>query len=663
MRGIENVSLVREKSRPAVYLIVGDVKFWIFSTAEFDALGFDWNKVRVVDDGALNSFTEQRLHTPPAIRPSDVFFDCGQDYDAIDGKYYWNCKPSSSILRKDVLVAGWLDESPYVNEGHGAGNGIEDIHYNLRLDALFLDRMYGSNGLSTALSNAVWPGNPPAPVPLPFATVPPKTPGGPKGADFNSWILPGNGYGLHCELNAWHINDKGALFSRHFKGQGPQPAFWANPLPQDSDAWFPFHPLDPEGTGRSLYKGDYIVLRGTIWQDTSHEDSSASASDPWNTGPTVNHNGWSEMHPPDWLMRVRSPQPNAQLTTARVCVASPGVTGPQLTADLSIWPDFNPSSTTRVLRVRSVQGLIDNRMTNGASLVTLQENRVADHVDVHIAVQPTGTQQARFKATWLVGWSEVDSLDQVWVDDQLPVGAIPQGDGEGWDWSADTVFLGQLAHRSALAPGMHQHYFLGATSPMTIVPHDILFAMVYLDPTSPPDEVMLQWHTTDWLSRAYWGENLINWGTDGTAQRRYMGPLPTTGEWVRLEVPAYLVGLGGTTIDGMAFTLSGGRVIWDYAGVEKAVGQMIVQVHPFPVSVGSHALTVSALDALTGAPVSGSVTFNGTVVASTNTPFNYTLSVKREFDPETKHWITEPNPPDGKVTAPGYATADIDFGV
>src|SRR5947209_10847432 len=96
MKGIENVSLVKEQSQPAVYLIIGDIKFWIFSVAEFDALGFDWNKVRVVDDGALSSFVEQRLHPAPAIRPSDVFFDCGQDYDAIDGRYNWTCKPSSS---------------------------------------------------------------------------------------------------------------------------------------------------------------------------------------------------------------------------------------------------------------------------------------------------------------------------------------------------------------------------------------------------------------------------------------------------------------------------------------------------------------------------------------------------------------------------------------
>ena len=45
-----------------------------------------------------------------------------------------------------------------------------------------------------------------------------------------------------------------------------------------------------------------------------------------------------------------------------------------------------------------------------------------------------------------------------------------------------------------------------------------------------------------------------------------MGTLPAAGRWVRLEVPAAQVGLEGRTVNGMAFTLHGGRATWDYAG-------------------------------------------------------------------------------------------------
>ena len=46
-----------------------------------------------------------------------------------------------------------------------------------------------------------------------------------------------------------------------------------------------------------------------------------------------------------------------------------------------------------------------------------------------------------------------------------------------------------------------------------------------------------------------------------------MGPLPATGQWVRLEVPASEVGLEGAAISGMAFTLFDGRATWDTTGV------------------------------------------------------------------------------------------------
>ncbi len=80
--------------------------------------------------------------------------------------------------------------------------------------------------------------------------------------------------------------------------------------------------------------------------------------------------------------------------------------------------------------------------------------------------------------------------------------------------------------------------------------------------------------SADQRYRAYWGQNLINWGTNGTTSRRYMGHLPASGGWVRLEVPAARVGLAGKTVNGLAFTLYGGRAWWDRAGVRRAVHEV-----------------------------------------------------------------------------------------
>jgi len=103
---------------------------------------------------------------------------------------------------------------------------------------------------------------------------------------------------------------------------------------------------------------------------------------------------------------------------------------------------------------------------------------------------------------------------------------------------------------------------------MSVNSGDKLIAYVYLDPANLPSEIMLQWRSTSdvWEHRAYWGQNIIAYGTDNTASRRNMGPLPAAGQWVRLEVPATQVGLVGHTVQGMAFTLYNGRATWDYAG-------------------------------------------------------------------------------------------------
>ena len=138
--------------------------------------------------------------------------------------------------------------------------------------------------------------------------------------------------------------------------------------------------------------------------------------------------------------------------------------------------------------------------------------------------------------------------DLVWVEDSVPGGATAGSDGgDGWNWSSSNPppYAGALAHQSALAGGEHQHYFYNATATLPVAVGDTLFAYVYLDPANPPSAVMLQWNDGTWEHRAYWGANLIGWGTDGTVSRRYMGALPAAGQWVRLAVPAALVGLEG----------------------------------------------------------------------------------------------------------------------
>jgi RHS repeat-associated protein len=172
---------------------------------------------------------------------------------------------------------------------------------------------------------------------------------------------------------------------------------------------------------------------------------------------------------------------------------------------------------------------------------------------------------------WSIDTSALNAPDTVWVEDSLPAGAVPDGNYEGWNWSGSNPapYAGASAQQSPLIAGEHQHFFTGATATMKVGQGDSLFAYVYLDPQTPPTEVMLQWNDGTWEHRAYWGANQIGFGTDGSTGRHYMGALPPAGSWQRLEVPASAVGLEGSTVNGMAFTLYNGKAAWDHAGLRS----------------------------------------------------------------------------------------------
>lgn len=168
----------------------------------------------------------------------------------------------------------------------------------------------------------------------------------------------------------------------------------------------------------------------------------------------------------------------------------------------------------------------------------------------------------------------------VWIDEDTPEGATR---GTAWNFvkaPGHPVFSGEQSHTQT-AEGLQQHFFTGAAKPLVIHEGDRLFAHVFIDPKTPPKEIMLQWNETvpgnaggNWNHRAYWGENVIDWGQDGTPSRRRIGDLPAAGEWVRLEVAAADVGLApGARVNGWAFTQFDGTVHWDRSGIVSNVAQ------------------------------------------------------------------------------------------
>jgi hypothetical protein len=173
---------------------------------------------------------------------------------------------------------------------------------------------------------------------------------------------------------------------------------------------------------------------------------------------------------------------------------------------------------------------------------------------------------------------DLPRAEYVWIDDAIPAGKPEVGGATNVPWQfvsspENPAFAGRHSLRLA-ANGLQQCVLMEAKSPLRVGEGDTLFAYVYLDPKNPPKEIMLQWHSSGWLHRAYWGANLVPWGRDNSTERHKVGPVPKAGEWVRLEVPAAKVGLApGSVVTGWAFTQHGGVAYWDKAGLATRMPQ------------------------------------------------------------------------------------------
>jgi hypothetical protein len=170
-----------------------------------------------------------------------------------------------------------------------------------------------------------------------------------------------------------------------------------------------------------------------------------------------------------------------------------------------------------------------------------------------------------------------------WVEGALPKGAtkIKEG-GDDWHWIKAVsrppelgARAASLQHQSSISTAIHEHGFDHAETSLFVEAGDVLFAYVFLDPQNPPKTIMLEWSDgRTWNHRAYWGPNLIPYGTANTTEQRSMGRLPAAGKWVRLDVPASAVGLEGQEVKGMIFRLHSGRVTWDACGkMSKAANE------------------------------------------------------------------------------------------
>src|SRR5215208_792269 len=640
---IENVSLVREVSKPQVYFVCSNTKFWIPNPAEFDAMGFRWDKVQIVPDGTLTATIPGTLDPFPSkpfinprttVKPSDVHVTPpgpGDD-EVITGKWYGNCQSERSVIRRNIMIAGWLAGDPFPNEGvAGPGKGLEDMLYDVVLDADFIDRMYGNDGLSNTFSvgdpriplpGTRLPGNPPQYLeiwdplnPPDFERIRPpvadKEPDGTsRGVTLNSFTLPGPGsrvpVTLHCEQNVWHVNSTQVLFSRNWTGRGDAPSGWIRqPFLGHDDTWWPYNPVNPENrSSGNLRGGDYVLMKGTFWQDTSHGSWEWSVSHP-------GHDGWVELHPIDWMVKLESPPPHRRKTTAVLEVRGSAA------QSMSIAPDF--SVPGKQLAVREVRKLIDGRFT-WMDTVVREETNVNDGGD-DVNCQVELTEDGRFKAVYIVTWQGQQTSNAAFVSQSVP---SPMRATQQHEVSVTMKNTGPTTWMSG---GTNPHR-LGSQNPQDIS----VWGTARVDvpgEVAPGDEATFRFAVVAPASIGYYN---FQWRM-----------LQEAVEWFGDFAPNLTV-----------------EVI--------SKGTLNVWMEPNRPRIGrADTYTVRATDAETGADVHGGKVgitnpSAATQVFDVNTPFTFTFRTQRILVDPGPPRVFETIYPEGTVTAPGYDPVDLDFG-
>jgi YD repeat-containing protein len=163
-----------------------------------------------------------------------------------------------------------------------------------------------------------------------------------------------------------------------------------------------------------------------------------------------------------------------------------------------------------------------------------------------------------------------ESHESVWFDDEFPDNEYAGSSGGSFDWS-ETLNPTPRSGSKALqmgGAGVTQHFFMRAEQNQSLILNegDSLYAHVYLDADNPPERILFQLMADESSFLVYWDSERINNEIVRETNRLKIGPLPSPGQWVKLQVSASEIGLAGKTINGMSFTLYDGKATFDSVG-------------------------------------------------------------------------------------------------
>jgi hypothetical protein len=162
----------------------------------------------------------------------------------------------------------------------------------------------------------------------------------------------------------------------------------------------------------------------------------------------------------------------------------------------------------------------------------------------------------------LVTPPSIPSADTLWIDDSLPAGASMGSNGL-FDTSQHASGTKALVSTVPLQPNYGDTIDIqtpGTTFPVFIGETLVVYALA--DGCEQPSEIMVTWQTTAGESKtALWG---TPHGFPGETTSR--GPVPTSSQWMRLEVPAADLGIEERNVNRIQLFSGGGTTWFDAIG-------------------------------------------------------------------------------------------------
>ena len=193
--------------------------------------------------------------------------------------------------------------------------------------------------------------------------------------------------------------------------------------------------------------------------------------------------------------------------------------------------------------------------------------------------------------------------ETIWIDDALPAGATMSGT---LGWNASQKASGDFAIAYPYAAAHQQGLIIGNLAEKVEIGEK---AVLYLrvNECAPPREVKIRWHGEGNGGNIYWGEPLMG------GEMKFMGPVPTHGQWLRVEVPFSELRLELDKIIRIDIEHRGGQVWVDRIG--KSGPACIAAPAPPPTIPEGETIWID--DALpAGATMSGTLRWNSSQKAS-----------------------------------------------